>query len=588
MPSTPVEEIKNRLNILDVIQGYIKVQKAGANYRAICPFHSEKSPSFFISPAKQIWHCFGSCGEGGDIFKFVMKIEGVEFGDALRILAAKAGVELKKEDPKIRTERERIYEANETACRFFEKQLDASLVGKEVKEYLLKRGITNESIKKWRLGYSPDSWNSLSDFLVSHGFPRDEIEKAGLAQKSQKTGNSFDKFRGRIMFPIFDISSSVVGFGGRVFKNEKRPDGEKEAKYINTPATLLYDKSRILYGLNQAGLSIRKNDFFIVVEGYTDAILAHQAGFENTVAASGTAFTQYQLGILKRYSENFYACFDMDGAGESATKRGIDLAQALGFNIKVVIMKEGLDPADIILEDPKIFQNSVSNAKTIHDFYFSSALSRFDKNTAEGRKEISRILLPIIKKIPNKIEQDIWIKSLSGEINVRETNIIEELRKTKDNSFEVPRAEQNKAKPKEEKKDRKKVLEENLLILSLKSPKNLDSIKEDEMAIFSPIASQAIACFKNKDFGMDGADDTIKNWANVLIAKSELIVQKPDEINIEFLNCLKELKKIHIKSNLDRISSDIKRAESENNNAVVASLSNEFSKISKLLYDIEN
>jgi DNA primase len=312
MLGSPIDEIKSRLNIVEVIQSYIKLQKAGANYRAVCPFHSEKSPSFFVSPARQIWHCFGSCGEGGDIFKFVMKIEGVEFGDALRILAQKAGVELKKQDPKLQTERHRLYSICEIACRFYQKQLGSGEAGQEAKKYLLDRGITEESIEKWRIGYSPDVWRSLTDFLISKGYERNEIEKAGLLLNSEKTGGYYDRFRGRIIFPVFDLSSQVVGFGGRIFKKGVTkalvgggskggttpvPGEIGEAKYINSPATILYDKSRILYGLNKSGQSIRKNDRFIVVEGYMDAIMAHQIGCDNVVAASGTALTQFHLNI---------------------------------------------------------------------------------------------------------------------------------------------------------------------------------------------------------------------------------------------------------------------------------------------------
>ena len=425
MINSPIDEIKNRLDIVDIIGDYIKLQKAGQNFRALCPFHSEKTPSFFVSPTRQLWHCFGGCSEGGDIFKFIMKIEGVEFGDALRFLAQKAGIQLKKEDPNIRSERERLYEVCQIAAKFFEKQLNESKIGKEAKKYLLDRKINEDSLKKWRIGYAPDTWQGLSDFLFSQGYSNKEIEKAGLGLSSEK-GSFYDRFRGRIIFPIFDLNSKVVGFTGRIFKNK---DNVEAAKYVNTPQTLLYDKGRILYGLDKAKVEIRKKDVCILVEGNTDLIMLHQIGFENAVAVSGTALTSYQLNILKRYSDNLLIAFDMDVAGEIAAKRGIDLAQNQGFTIKVVVLSESKDPAEIIAKNLNKWKEAVDNAKTILDFYFESAFAKKDLKNPENKKEIAKILLPIIKKIPNKIEQSHWIQKLAEKLMVKEKDIQEELKK---------------------------------------------------------------------------------------------------------------------------------------------------------------
>ncbi|PJA02254.1 hypothetical protein COX73_01725, partial [bacterium (Candidatus Gribaldobacteria) CG_4_10_14_0_2_um_filter_36_18] len=284
MLGSPIEEIKSKLDIVELIGSYIKLQKTGINYRALCPFHSEKKPSFFVSPSRQIFKCFG-CGKFGDVFKFVMEIEGLEFGDALRVLAKRTGVELRKQDPKLKTERKRLYDIMELACRFFERQLKESKTGLEVKKYLLERGINEESIKKWRLGYAPNTWQSLSDFLVSKGYEREEVVRAGLAIKKEQdfsanqresASTSYDRFRGRIIFPVFDLNSQVIGFGGRIFSINQRsypcppealPSGDgrrapesasTEAKYINTPNTLLYNKSWVLYGLNFAKVEVRR------------------------------------------------------------------------------------------------------------------------------------------------------------------------------------------------------------------------------------------------------------------------------------------------------------------------------------------
>ncbi len=571
MISSPIDEIKNRLDIVEVIGSYIKLHKTGANFRALCPFHSEKKPSFFVSPARQIWHCFG-CGKSGDIFGFVKEVEGVEFGDALRILAQRAGVELKKQTPeyaKLRSERERLYEICELTTKFFEKQLEASSVGKEAKRYLLGRGITEESIKKWRLGYSPDTWQGLSDFLVSKGYKKEEIEKAGLGLTSEK-GSFYDRFRGRIIFPVFDLNSQVVGFGGRVFKEK---DKTEIAKYVNTPNTLLYDKSRILYGLARAKLEIRKKDFCILVEGYTDVIMSHQAGVENVVASSGTALTPGQLKILKRYSENLVLGFDMDIAGDWATKRGIDLAQLWGFNIKVILLPEEKDPADVISESSRDWEKLINNAKSILEFYFESAFSRVDGKTPEGKKEISKILLPVIKRIPNKIEQSFWIQKLSKELAVREESVIEELKKVKLNEeIYAIASEEIGCPPKgaQPPKTRKELLGEKVVSLILKSgDKNLNLIEKDFLPYFLPEIREILIKLKKKE-KPEG------EFFNYLSLKAEIEEIEEKDILPEIQYCLKEIQKLEVKNKLDQISQGIKKAEGERDSEKLEKLKQEF------------
>lgn len=591
---SPVDEIKDRLDIVEVVQGYIKLQKAGANYRAVCPFHSDKKPSMFISPAKQIWHCFG-CGKGGDIFGFVKEIENVEFGDALRILARKAGVELKKSsvEKELQTARQRLYDICELACRFFQRQLEASKVGEEAKKYLLGRGLSEESIKKWRLGYSPDTWQGLSDFLVGQGYKRDEVEKAGLAI-NKEGGKFFDRFRGRIMFPIFDLNSQSVGFGGRIF-------GEKAAtemsKYINTQNTLLYDKSRILYGLDKAKMEIRQKDFFLLVEGYTDVIMCSQAGLGNVVATSGTALTPYQLKILKRYSENMYSSFDTDVAGDTATKRGIDLAQAMGFNIKVVLVPEGKDPAEFILKSPQEWEKCVESAKSILDFYFETTFKKFDASRPEGKKEISKILLPIIKRIPNKIEESYWIQKLATGLQVKESDIDEELNKVK-LEISVPLEEfENMQKIETPPKTRKEMLEERLLFLLLIDPNMHKLVKED----YSVYLSQNILNIFQRFKAYFNDDEKIKNFKkefpvfqknlseeenNILNYLSLQAEAEAEEKGIDFncedetKICLREIRNIELKNKLDKIAEEIKRAEDIKDNDKLQSLIEKFAQAS--------
>jgi len=611
MINSPIDEIKSRLDIVEVMGGYLKLQKAGANYRALCPFHSEKKPSLFVSPTRQIWKCFG-CGAGGGIFDFVMKIEGVEFGEALRILAKRAGVELKKPSPAMveqQSEKARLYEICELACQFFERQLEGK-TGEKVRKYLSSRGVAPESVKKWRIGYAPDTWQGLTDFLLKKGYRKEEVEKAGLDIKNER-GSFYDRFRGRIIFPIFDLNSQIVGFGGRVFGEQR--EARDIAKYMNTPNTLLYDKSRILYGLDKAKLENRKKDFCILVEGYLDAILVSQAGFPNVAAVAGTALTSSQLQILKRYSDNLYTAFDMDIAGDSATRRGIDLAQAQGFNIKVIIMPPGKDPADVASENPEEWKKLVNRAKSILKFYFETALARFDPKKEEGKVNIAKILLPVIKRIPNRISQSHWIQELSSKLKVREEDLETELKKVKleDYSFALSPpgdGESSGSSPEDSQegqkaKNRKDLLEERILSLVLKYPSFLNLIQEDCRIYFSPFGRQILKYLEqnpNHNFlSMSAAQKEVPGFTpqqneslNYLCLASEANynsieeqfevedLPKPEE---EMETCVREIKNFGIKSELSRISGEIRTAEENGEAEKADNLARRFSELSQKL-----
>ena len=586
MSNLPIQEIKDRLDIVEVVGSYIKLQKTGQNYRALCPFHSEKKPSFFVSPARQIFKCFG-CGASGDIFKFIMLIEGVEFGDALRILARRAGVELKPYRPELKTKRSRMYEICELSCRFFEKQLEESSVGKRAKEYLLKRGVTEESIKKWRLGYAPNTWQGLSDFLVGKGYKRGEVVEAGLAIESEKSQMPYDRFRGRIIFPIFDLNSQVVGFAGRVF--EKVQNEEEIAKYINIPNTLLYDKSRVLYGLNFAKMKIREKDACILTEGYMDVILAHQAGFENTVATSGTALTPYQLKILKRYTNNLLTAFDMDVAGDMATKRGIDLAQKEDFNVKVITMPKESDPADIIAQNPKTWASLINKAKEIMNFYFESALSAFDKESPEGKKEIAKLLLPKIKVISNKILQSHWIQKLAEALKVSQEAIAEELKKIIPKSEEIsPEPQVSPPAP----KTRKEILEEKVVSLIFNSPQCLNYLEKEDLEVFSPQIKTILTCFKKEMptnsqeidkliKKLEKESEEMKNLLLTLSLRAE--IEKEPEPEKEMRICLKSIKEIATQNALNQLSKEIQIAEVAGDEKKVKNLIQKFNRLAKIL-----
>lgn len=421
-----IAKIKDRLDIVDLISGYLKLNKAGVNYKANCPFHGEKTPSFYVSPTRQIWHCFG-CAKGGDHFEFVQEIEGVEFPEALRVLAQRAGVELKNFDRSLQNNKTRLLEICELAAKFFEKQLWHSTTGQRAKDYLQKRGLKEETIRNFRLGYAPQLTDSLSRFLRDRGFRYQEIAEAGLAiAKDNRPHNSFDRFRSRIMFPIADLYGQVVGFTGRIFAQDS---SSEIAKYVNTPQTLLYDKSRLLYGLDKAKTAIRQSDRCLVVEGNVDVILSHQAGVTHTVASSGTALTEPHLKILSRFTKNLHLCFDQDAAGVAAMERGISLALQHGFSLAAVKLDDPncKDPADYVQKFGEKWRETANQTEPIFKFYLRNALQSFDPDTANGKKMITEKLLPLLKNIPNQTEQYHWLAELALQLKVKEELLIRQI-----------------------------------------------------------------------------------------------------------------------------------------------------------------
>ena len=564
--SSEIEEIKSRLNIVDVIGSYIKLEKAGINYRACCPFHSEKTPSFFVSPSRQLWHCFGGCNDGGDIFKFVMKIEGIEFVDALKLLAQRAGVELKTFSPdweKAKTKRQTLFDLSEKATSFFIFQLENSKTGKEAKEYLLKRGMKEETIKDWKLGYAPTAWQGLTDYLIGQGFKREDIVEAGLAIQSSKL---FDRFRGRIMFPIFDLNSQVIGFTGRIFGENK-----DEAKYLNTPNTLLYDKSKALYGMNKAKMEIRKNDACVLVEGNVDCIMSHQSGVKNCIAVSGTALTPIHLGIIKRYSSNLILAFDMDMAGNNATKKGIDMAINNNFGVKVIGMSSKKDPADIILEEgSESWKKIIQEAKPINHFYFDLALKNKDINSIEDKKKIVSELLPIFKKIDNTIEQSYWIENLSNKLMIKEEDIRLEMDKVK-----IENNDSNEKKVTiDNKKTRKKLLEEMILSLAIINPSMISSLSLEQMELISLENREVLSKLKINKEDFSGIDSYI-------LLKSDLLKSEEIDVSKEWKNCFSEIESLVKKEERKILVQEIKNKEKSGSFDQVRELLEKFNKLTK-------
>lgn len=432
--NSPVEKIKERLSIVDVISSYIEVIQAGKNYKAKCPFHNEKTPSFFISPDRGSYYCFG-CGAKGDIFSFVQQFEGIDFLGSLKLLAERAGIPLSSfNSNESKDDKERWYDIMEEATSYFESIFQDT---NEARAYLRDRGLSDKTIKSFRIGYAKDTWRSVSDYLISKGYKSEDLEIVGLVKKSEK--GIYDRFRGRIMFPISDSSGRVIAFSGRVFLPVDRKIANKieEAKYLNSPDTPLFNKSNVLFGIDKAKLSIRSRGYSIVVEGQMDLILSHQAMFTNTVAVSGTSLADStldseskinNLGLIRRLSPNVIFAYDGDEAGIRACGRSAMIALSLDMQVKIAILPLGKDPADIILENPDAWKDIIKNSVNIVSFH----IDRICKNTNDVRmrgRGIKEIVFPFLSMVSGAIERNAYINEIHSKTGISEASIIEDFEK---------------------------------------------------------------------------------------------------------------------------------------------------------------
>ena len=525
-----VEQIKERLGIADVVGAYVKLEKAGSNYKAKCPFHNEKTPSFFVSPSRGSYYCFG-CNAKGDIFSFVEQFEGLDFVGALKVLAQRAGVELVRENPKVKSEKDRLYAVLEKATEFFEHSLTTDT---EAKNYLLQRGLKEETVKNWRLGFAPDTWQSLHDALQKRGFSTDEMTKAGLAKKGER--GYYDVFRGRIMFPIFDSSERVIGFSARILP---RLDDGKTGKYINSPETALFNKSRVLYGLNKAKFDIRKRDYSIMVEGQMDLVMSHQAGFTNTVAVSGTALSNdtvaegavTNLGLVQRLSNNIILAFDSDDAGFKASGRNAKIALSLGMDVKVAKMPQGDDPADIILRNPEEWKTIIKNSKHVIDFSLETLLEKNLEPRKLG-KEIELLVLPYIKALKSAIDQSHFILTVSNKAGIKEEALWTELKK-------ISVSETSPVLPRESSGTKPSFIDSNRQSAILK--KLLGIILWQESAETSTVSVQTLRTELQKIVGSDRLDEAFKSvepTKNEVIFEAEMSWERASNLEREIAELL--------------------------------------------------
>lgn len=415
MSSDTVQQIKDRLSIVDVVSQYVKLERAGASTRARCPFHAERTPSFHVSPERGTYHCFG-CGEGGDIFSFIEKIEGLDFKGALKVLAEKAGVEIAYEKPENRDARDRQFELLEAATIFYSSRLtDAA------QKYLKDRGLTDTTISGFRVGWAGDAWSEASEFFKSKKFSDNEIIEAGLAKRSERGGLT-DKFRNRIMFPIGDPAGRIVGFSGRIFGEHASPEAPK---YLNSPETPLFHKSRILYGFDKAKQSIRKHNFAILVEGQMDLLMSHEAGWGNTVAVSGTAFTPEHVTLIKRMTENLVIALDADQAGIKAAGKAARVALQGGMNVKVAQLPAGSDPADLILkEGVEAWRGAIRDSKDIITFLLDVLYAHAPERD-KFRRNVEAVVLPFLSDVQSPIAREQYVREIARRLNVSESAVME-------------------------------------------------------------------------------------------------------------------------------------------------------------------
>ncbi len=613
----PSDEIKSRLDIVDIIKEYIQLKPVGSNFSALSPFNREKTPSFIVSPEKQIWHCFSS-GKGGDIITFIMEIEGVNFVEALRILAPKAGVSLRRQNPEMVSRRNRLLDIMEVVSNFYHQNLLNSKNAEVARKYLKERQLTDETLIDWKIGFSIDSWDDAVNVLKKRGYKDNEIIEAGLANKKKEGYGIYNRFRDRVMFPISDINGNIVAFSARIRPDKE--DGSVMGKYINSPQTLIYNKSRIVFGLDKAKLEIKNNNLAVIVEGQMDVVTAHQNGFKNVVASSGTALTNEQIKLIKRYTNNIAFAFDMDNAGQIATDRAIRESMAMDMNIRVIVLPSGKDPDDFLKKNPEKWKELVEKADNVMSYYFDKVFSNIDINNVEGKRDAVRNILPIINRLKSLVEKDFWLKQLSQKIDIEERYLRETLASIENKKISYVKKEtmfnqnqsldKNKIIKKELSNEEKK--SEFLISFLIKFPifleyasKNID-INLICGDISKLLYNNLIIYYntKNSDFKFDEFKEYLNNEAledinernNQLKLLNKLVVFgerrfegiKKEDAKNEILNILISIKREYLRKAIKTTEKQLKVAEKNNNDKDIEILMLKLKKIFKELKKLDS
>lgn len=424
-----IQEVKKNVDIVNVIGEYLDLKKTGKNYKALCPFHQEKTPSFTVNPVNQVYHCFG-CGAGGDVFTFLMEMDHLTFIESLKIMAERANMELPDQSDYQKQKsrkRDRMFTINNLAAKFYNYILLNKKIGQNARKYLEERNFSESEIDNFFLGYAPDHWQVLFNFLTEKGYEPVELQEAGLISKS-KNNNYYDKFRGRIIFPIMNIRGEVLAFGGRIINNED----PSIPKYLNSPGTLIYEKGKNLYGIHRAKTSIRQKDSVVIMEGYTDVLRAHKEGIENTVASLGTALTRDQARNLVRFAETAYIIFDSDTAGQKAALKGLDILKEEGLNVKVVDLPEGQDPDDFLVENGSAeLKKLMDKAPGVVDYKIEKAAAGKNLDNPEEKISLIKAMIKIIAEIEDPVEKEVYLQKISKKYKIDEEILVEEIKKYK-------------------------------------------------------------------------------------------------------------------------------------------------------------
>lgn len=581
----PTDEIKQRLDIVDLIGEYVKLKPAGSNLRALCPFHNEKTPSFMVSPEKQIWHCFG-CGKGGDHFTFIQELEGLEFPEALRILAQRAGVKLVYQNPEFHNHKTRLLDLCRLSADYWHGLLTGDQSADFVRKYLAERQLTPETVNEFSLGYAKNDWEDLIKYLQSKDYTLKEIADAGLSVPG-KQERPYDRFRNRLIFPIRDVHGNVVGFTSRKM-SEEDPGG----KYVNSPQTQIYNKSQILYNLDLAKQEIKRLNYAILVEGNMDAIASYQAGIKNTVAVSGTSLTDEQIKLLKRYTLNVMIAFDADVAGAKANLRGIDLAWQAGLNVKVIHLPEGQDPDDLIRESKDKWKEAVKAADNFMDYIFTVTFKDLDLSRVDHKKLAAKKILAVVAKMGDEVERSHYLKKLADKLSVSEEALVKSLPGA-NNAAQKPKNEEQKTESIRVNKEQ--IVAEYLLALLIKFPEQIQSVSQrltPEMITHIPSAElyKDLIIYYNKDqsFSFDdfkkGLNQDRADYLNQLslLIDETFYQDKPDLISYEMVQMVGRLTEFYKKSRTKIIVEQIGLAEKAGDSEAVNQFSEELNKLSRI------